>query len=165
MNNMGAIMEEPEYEISVADMYEGKVALYVLSRISGKGADRKFIKEDYSPLSNFSHETDTDNKEGVLLWVIVISILWPVKRYIPLFGFGLSYTDFEFTVQHVHLVGEEFVMEVVVKNKGEWKGKEVLQLCLSKSSTHSDEPYQVLVQFEKNQIIKSRLRRLSISVI
>jgi hypothetical protein len=62
-------------------------------------------------------------------------------------------------------VGEEFVMEVVVKNKGEWKGKEVLQLCLSKSSTHSDEPYQVLVQFEKNQIIKSRLRRLSISVI
>jgi len=46
MNNMGAIMEEPEYEISVADMYEGKVALYVLSRISGKGADRKFIKGD-----------------------------------------------------------------------------------------------------------------------
>jgi len=45
-------MEEPEYEISVADMYEGKVALYVLSRISGKGADRKFIKGDIILIDN-----------------------------------------------------------------------------------------------------------------
>jgi len=55
-------MEEPEYEISVADMYEGKVALYVLSRISGKGADRKFIKGDIILIDNEKKKKKKRNK-------------------------------------------------------------------------------------------------------
>lgn len=41
---MGAVMEEPEYELPLNG--EGDVAIYVLSRISGEGRDRKFAMGD-----------------------------------------------------------------------------------------------------------------------
>lgn len=41
---MGAVMEEPEYELPING--EGDVAIYVLSRISGEGRDRKFAMGD-----------------------------------------------------------------------------------------------------------------------
>ena len=41
---MGKIMPEPEYEIPLDG--EGDAAIYVLSRISGEGSDREFIKGD-----------------------------------------------------------------------------------------------------------------------
>ena len=41
---MGAVMEEPEYELPITG--EGDVAIYVLSRISGEGRDRKLSMGD-----------------------------------------------------------------------------------------------------------------------
>lgn len=41
---MGAIMPEPEYDLTLQK--SGELAIYVLSRISGEGADRKPIKGD-----------------------------------------------------------------------------------------------------------------------
>lgn len=41
---MGSVMAEPEYELPMN--YEGDIAIYVLSRISGEGSDRKPIRGD-----------------------------------------------------------------------------------------------------------------------
>lgn len=46
MNLFGAIMPEPDYEIPLTG--EGDTAIYVVSRISGEGSDRKCIAGDYS---------------------------------------------------------------------------------------------------------------------
>lgn len=42
---MGAVMPEPEYELPLKS--GGDLAIYVLSRISGEGSDRKVIKGDF----------------------------------------------------------------------------------------------------------------------
>ena len=44
MESMGAIMSQPEYDIPLDG--KGDIAVYVVSRISGEGADRKYIKGD-----------------------------------------------------------------------------------------------------------------------
>lgn len=44
IEGMGAIMPEPEYDIPLGD--KADIAVYVLSRISGEGCDRKYIKGD-----------------------------------------------------------------------------------------------------------------------
>lgn len=41
----GEVMPEPDYEIPITK--EGKTAIYVLSRISGEGSDRKNVKGDF----------------------------------------------------------------------------------------------------------------------
>lgn len=44
IESMGAVMPEPEYDLPLDGL--GDTAIYVLSRISGEGADREFIKGD-----------------------------------------------------------------------------------------------------------------------
>ncbi|ORX61244.1 beta-glucosidase-related glycosidase [Piromyces finnis] len=105
--------------------------------------------EDYSQIGDFGDKDDTYYKEGIYVGYRYfdsadIDVMFP-------FGFGLGYTDFEYTVQSVTLEGEEFNVVVSVENIGEFKGKEVIQLYLSKPSTTLDEPYQVLVQFGKTK--------------
>ncbi len=45
MQSMGAVMPEPEYQFPMDG--EGNTALYVLSRVSGEGYDRKAIPGDF----------------------------------------------------------------------------------------------------------------------
>ncbi|KAG4100915.1 beta-glucosidase-related glycosidase [Neocallimastix lanati (nom. inval.)] len=226
---MGAIMPEPDYDIPYEK--EGDVAVFVLSRVSGEGSDRKPIKgdvyltdterkmvldlakgfkkfmlvlntggpvdlsgledvknilvlsqlgvntsktlvdiitgdkypsgklattwtkyEDYPTNENFGDNDDTDYKEGVYVGYryfdsVNADVMYP-------FGFGLGYTDFEFDVKSAKLVGEKFEVSVSVKNIGKFKGKEVLELYLSKPGTTIDEPYQILVNFAKTKELK-----------
>lgn len=44
MESMGAIMQEPEYDIPLNA--KGDIAVYVVSRISGEGSDRSYVKGD-----------------------------------------------------------------------------------------------------------------------
>jgi len=226
---MGAIMPEPDYDIPYEK--EGDVAVFVLSRVSGEGSDRKPIKgdvyltdterkmvldlakgfkkfmlvlntggpvdlsgledvknilvlsqlgvntsktlvdiiagdkypsgklattwtkyEDYPTNENFGDNDDTDYKEGVYVGYryfdsVNADVMYP-------FGFGLGYTDSEFDVKSAKLVGEKFEVSVSVKNIGKFKGKEVLELYLSKPGTTIDEPYQILVNFAKTKELK-----------
>jgi len=225
-SSLGAIMNEPEYNIPFPK--EGDVAIYVLSRISGEGADRKFIKgdflltntekenintlakgykkfmlvlntggpvdlsgldevknilllsqlgvntsktlvdiicgnkypsgkltttwtkqEDYPVIGDFGNEFDTNYKEGIYVGYRYFDTL-DVDVMFP-FGFGLGYTDFNYEVKSVNLIEDEFKVEVLIKNIGNFKGKEVVQLYLSKPNTELDEPYQILVGFIKSK--------------
>ncbi|OUM56583.1 glycoside hydrolase family 3 protein [Piromyces sp. E2] len=233
MTLMGATMPEPELDIPYVK--EGDFAVYVLSRISGEGTDRKVIKgdvyltdyetkiitdlskgfkkfilvlntggpvdlsgldsvknilvlsqlgvntsktlvdviigkkypsgkltttwtkfQDYPTIGDFGDENDTHYKEGVYVGYRYfdtenIDVMFP-------FGFGLGYTDFIFYSTSTKLYGDKFYVSATVQNMGKLKGKEVLQLYLSKPNTSLDEPYQILVDFAKTKELRPRQR-------
>jgi len=119
---------------------------------SGKLATTWTKYEDYQTIGNFAQQDDTDYKEGIYVGyryfdTVNADVMYP-------FGFGLGYTDFEFDVKSAKLSGETFEVKTNVKNIGKFKGKEVMELYLSKPNTSLDEPYQVLVNFAKTKELK-----------
>jgi len=116
---------------------------------SGKLATTWTKYEDYPSNDNFGNNDDTDYKEGIYVGYRYfdtenIDVMYP-------FGFGLGYTDFEFDVKSAKLSGEKFEVKASVTNVGKYKGKEVLEVYLSKPGTTIDEPYQILVGFAKSK--------------
>ncbi|WP_019668850.1 glycoside hydrolase family 3 C-terminal domain-containing protein [Eudoraea adriatica] len=67
------------------------------------------------------------------------------------FGFGLSYTNFEFSDMAVAVENDSIHVQLKVKNTGDKIGKEVIQLYVSKPGTLIDRPIQELKTFVKTQ--------------
>ncbi|TYB89638.1 MAG: glycoside hydrolase family 3 protein [Kosmotoga sp.] len=70
------------------------------------------------------------------------------------FGFGLSYTCFDYTDLEIERKGETFVLSFNVKNVGNKKGKEVAQVYVRAPGKQIDKPYQELKAFEKTSLLK-----------
>jgi beta-glucosidase len=70
------------------------------------------------------------------------------------FGYGLSYTDFEFTRMNVTLENDTIHVAIVVQNIGEKAGKEVIQIYVAKPNTSIDRPVQELKAFAKTKNLK-----------
>jgi len=116
---------------------------------SGKLATTWTKASDYPKIGDFGEANDTNYKEGIYVGYRYfdsadVDVMFP-------FGFGLGYTKFVHNVRSVKLVGEVFHVDVDVINIGLHKGKEVIQLYLSKPQTTLDEPYQILVAYEKTK--------------
>ncbi|ORX77800.1 beta-glucosidase-related glycosidase [Anaeromyces robustus] len=119
---------------------------------SGKLATTWTKYEDYQTIGDFAEKDDTNYKEGIYVGyryfdTVNTDVMYP-------FGFGLGYTDFEFNIVSAELRGEKFEVKTNVKNIGKYKGKEVMELYLSKPNTSLDEPYQILVGFAKTKELK-----------
>ena len=226
MYGMGKAMPEPEYEIAMDA--EADLAVYVLSRISGEGADRsteagdinlseteirdilscsrnykKFVLvlnvggmvnlepvmevknilllgqlgtpvgdvladiltgksnpsgklamtwapiEAYPSTKGFGDMDDTVYTEGIYVGYRYFDTA-NVTPTFP-FGYGLSYTKFEIGTPFAAADEKEVFVKVPVKNTGEHKGKEVVQLYVNKPSEKLDQPYQQLVAFAKTK--------------
>jgi len=119
---------------------------------SGKLATTWTKVSDYQKIGTFGDPTDTDYKEGIYVGYRYFDSA-DVEVMFP-FGFGLGYTKFKYVVKTVKLVGEELNIKVDVRNIGSYNGKEVIQLYLSKPHTTLDEPYQILVAYEKTKELK-----------
>ena len=65
------------------------------------------------------------------------------------FGYGLSYTTFEYSNPTIKAGKKETIVSVVVKNTGSYAGKEVVQLYVSAPSCCLDKPAQELKAFAK----------------
>jgi beta-glucosidase len=65
------------------------------------------------------------------------------------FGFGLSYTTFDFSDLTVALNNDTITVQVTVTNTGDTAGKEVIQLYSAKSDTEIDRPVRELRTFAK----------------
>jgi len=65
------------------------------------------------------------------------------------FGYGLSYTQFEFSDMKIKQNKDTIFVSVRVKNKGKIKGKEVVQLYTHKTKSKIDRPVQELKAFAK----------------
>ena len=69
------------------------------------------------------------------------------------FGYGLSYTCFEYEDMRVQLANDTVDIVVRVRNTGNNEGKEVVQIYVSKPETEIDRPVQELKAFAKTQLL------------
>lgn len=70
------------------------------------------------------------------------------------FGFGLSYTDFEYTDLKVSQNGEEISVTFQIKNSGKTAGKEVVQLYVSAPKGQLEKPTKELKGFAKTKLLQ-----------
>ena len=69
------------------------------------------------------------------------------------FGYGLSYTEFDYSDLDVQMSGDSLHVSLVVTNTGETAGKEAVQLYVSKINTTIDRPSQELKAFAKTDLL------------
>lgn len=70
------------------------------------------------------------------------------------FGFGLSYTTFEYSDAAIQNNGDSFTVSVKVKNTGKYEGKESVQLYVAAPKGKLDKPKKELKSFAKTKTLK-----------
>ena len=139
---------------AVADIISGKV------NPSGKLPDSFPIKyEDVPSADTFPGVPPEDPYNSFYKEGIYVGYRYYDSFNVPTayeFGFGLSYTSFEFS--DLKLSGKTFSnkisISVKVKNTGGTAGKEVVQLYLSAPTGEIDKPAQELKGFAKTKLLK-----------
>ncbi|MEM8937751.1 MAG: glycoside hydrolase family 3 C-terminal domain-containing protein [Bacteroidota bacterium] len=70
------------------------------------------------------------------------------------FGFGMSYTNFEFEDMQVTSQNDSLKVSMTVKNIGKIPGKEVIQIYTGKPDTQIDRPEKELKAFAKTRLLE-----------
>ncbi len=119
---------------------------------SGKLATTWAKPEDYPFFNEFGDKDDTRYKEGIYVGYRYFSS----KNVEPLFpfGYGLSYSDFEYEFTDAKYDKGCCKIKVKVDNVSDFAGKEVVQLYLS-CKGRIDTPRLILVAFKKTDEIKA----------
>jgi beta-glucosidase len=79
------------------------------------------------------------------------------------FGFGLSYTDFEYGPMEVKIENDTINISLDIKNIGALSGKEVVQFYTEKLNSRIKRPTQELKSFAKTKLLKNN-ESINISV-
>ena len=69
------------------------------------------------------------------------------------FGYGLSYTDFEYSDLKIIKKKDTIMISLNVKNIGNQKGKEIVQVYVSKNNSKIDRPIKELKEFSKTKLL------------
>ena len=123
---------------------------------SGKLSDT-FAKrlEDYPSTENF-HESDdyVDYTEDIYVgYRYFETIPGAAEKVNYPFGFGLSYTKFEQSVQSIEQKNGQFTARVSVRNVGDRAGKEVIQVYVSAPQGKLGKAKRSLVAFQKTLLL------------
>ncbi len=70
------------------------------------------------------------------------------------FGYGLSYTDFEYTKPVVEADADGFTARITVKNTGKHQGKEIVQLYVAAPAKDMEKPAIELKSFAKTAMLQ-----------
>ena len=76
-----------------------------------------------------------------------------IKTSYP-FGFGLSYTTFEYSNLNVIQDGGDITLECTVKNNGKTKGKEIVQFYVASPKNTTQKPLKELKGFIKTKLLQ-----------
>ena len=120
---------------------------------SGKLATTWVPWAEYPELFDFGDEDDTRYKEGIYVGYRYYNTVG-TKLLFP-FGYGLSYTDFSVKFIGAENDGEKVKVSFNVDNIGEYCGKEVVQLYVSKPIVKLDQPSAVLAGWVKTEKLAS----------
>lgn len=146
LNQLGSISGDV-----LADVLLGKVTP------SGKLTDT-WAKQysDYPSSEGFSHNDGNVDDEYYTEGIYVGYRYFDTFDVEPLypFGYGRSYTDFEFTPDTVKVEKDQVKVSVTVKNTGTvYSGKEVIQVYYSAPAGKLPKPYQELAGYAKTGLL------------
>lgn len=123
----------------------------------GKLADT-FAKEleDYPSTVNFHESEDyVDYTEDIYVGYRYFETLpGGAERVNYPFGYGLSYTTFQWTTESLEQKDGQFTLKVAVKNTGKYAGKEVIQVYVSAPQGKLGKAKRSLVAFQKTALLE-----------
>lgn len=122
-------------EISAGDMFMG-----LMFPPEGRPEDEKIRDEDFTYYEEgvYVGYRHFDKKQ--------LEVSYP-------FGFGLSYTEFDFSDLRVSLDKDTLRLSTTVKNIGKLSGKEVVQVYIEKNNSLIDRPIKELKAFLKTDLL------------
>nr|MCR4673568.1 glycoside hydrolase family 3 C-terminal domain-containing protein [Lachnospiraceae bacterium] len=132
---------------ALADVILGK------SYPSGKLTTTWSAWADYSSIGEFGDKNETRYKEGVYVGYRYFDSVG--KKALYPFGFGLGYTTFSIEKERVSVEKTKVVVTCKVKNTGNTKGKEVVQLYVTCPWKKLDQPYQKLCAYKKTKELEA----------
>ncbi len=111
---------------------------------------------DYPSSANFGNSSYTNYKEDIFVGYRYFETIPNADENVNYpFGYGLSYADFEITNDRVYVTGEGRERTVTVKatvtNKGEYPGKEVVQVYYSAPEGNLTQPGRELAGYAKTK--------------
>ncbi|MFX1323413.1 MAG: beta-glucosidase [Promethearchaeota archaeon] len=80
------------------------------------------------------------------------------------FGFGLSYTDYQYENLRVEVLNEKIIATVEVTNIGDLVGEEIVQLYVGYENSKIDRPKKSLKGFRRVQIIPKETKSIKIEI-
>jgi beta-glucosidase len=80
------------------------------------------------------------------------------------FGFGLSYSSFEYLKSEIKEESDSFTLSVSIRNHSSHFGKEIIQVYLSDETTRQFKPLKTLVGFKKVGINPNEVVTVSITI-
>ena len=116
---------------------------------SGKLSDT--IAQDISDYPSHSSFNEPDNikyTEDIYVGYRYFETFKKEKVLYP-FGFGLSYTEFDIKTVSAERQNDKILLEISVRNTGEYKGKEVVQIYFEGKGKNIGYPARQLIAFEK----------------
>lgn len=78
------------------------------------------------------------------------------------FGYGLSYTQFEYSNLQVEKQGENLSVQFILKNIGEMQGKETAQLYIEKVGAEGEKTFRQLKGFEKVDLVPGEEKEVTL---
>ena len=81
------------------------------------------------------------------------------------FGFGLSYTNFDYEMTEIDVKNDTINISLNIKNTGTIPGKEIIQFYIKKMNSKIDRPSQELKAFTKTKLIEPEaMERVSVKI-
>ena len=137
---------------ALVDILKGKV------NPSGKLAESFPMKyEDVPSASTFPGEPANNPINAFYNEGIYVGYRYYSTFNVPVayeFGYGLSYTQFQYSDIALNNAGNDVNVSVTVKNTGKVAGKEVVELYVNAPTTEIEKPVQELKAFAKTELLK-----------
>ncbi|MCQ2146591.1 MAG: glycoside hydrolase family 3 C-terminal domain-containing protein [Bacteroidales bacterium] len=121
-----------------------------MSGMMGNGA--RFVLKDKMTTDGERNRDYTLYEEGIYVGYRYFDTFGVEVSY-P-FGYGLSYTQFEYSDAKIAKDGDKFTVSVTVKNVGKYNGKEAVQLYVAAPKGKLDKPKKELRSFAKTGLLR-----------
>ena len=108
--------------------------------------------EDYPAFDCFGDADKNIHKEDIFVGYRYFETFAKDKVLYP-FGYGLNYTSFVQKIVSAEKINEQIYLKIAVKNVGEYKGKDVVQVYFSAPQGKLGKPLRELIAFKKTQLL------------
>lgn len=118
----------------------------------GTGMNFKSEKKEEKPKESIANVDYTDYKEGIYVGYRYFDTYQKPIAY-P-FGFGLSYTTFDYEIKQSEITNDTCKLAVKVNNTGKYAGKEAIQIYVKAPKGSIKKPSKELKAFGKTKLLQ-----------